>query len=117
MADLLDIAAAAASLDVSERTIRREIAAGRLAVVKIRGRIKLHPAEISRYIAANTTCRSAAEEPITKSACSLPVVGLRELLRIDGTRRSLRHAIASESQIIALAERRASGSKKPYNAG
>lgn len=117
MADLLDIPAAAATLDVSERTIRREIAAGRLAVVKIRGRIKLHPAELSRYITDNTTCRSAAEAPASKSACSLPVVGLRELLRIDGMRRSSRPAIASESQIIALAERRASGSKKPSNAG
>ena len=117
MADLLDIPAAAATLDVSERTVRREIAAGRLAVVKIRGRIKLHPAEITRYIAANTTCRSAAEAPATKSACSLPVVGLRELLRIGATRRSSRLATASESQIIAVADRRASGSTKPSSVG
>ena len=57
---LLTPSAFAAQLQVSARTVRREIADGRLAAVRIRGLLRIEPAEAARYIAAarEAACQS-----------------------------------------------------------
>ena len=47
---LLTIQEAADRLRVSQRTLRREIADGRLAFVKLRSRVLIEPSELDRYI-------------------------------------------------------------------
>jgi excisionase family DNA binding protein len=49
MSELLTIAQAAQALNVSARTVQREIAARRLKVVKVRGATRLAVDELARY--------------------------------------------------------------------
>ena len=63
---LLTIAQAAEHLAVSARSVEREIAAGKLAVVTIRGRVRIDPAELQAYILRqqtrrNTSCQHSSE--------------------------------------------------------
>ena len=62
---------AASLLSVSRRTVEREIASGRLAVVQIRGARRIDPAEIERYISMLTVTR-AAPCPSTKTDMGRP---------------------------------------------
>jgi excisionase family DNA binding protein len=71
---LLTLPAAAAQLGVSPRTLEREIAAGRLAVVRIRRARRVEQAEIERYIAAGRqACRSGSAETVGRCASPLAV--------------------------------------------
>lgn len=47
---LLTLPAAAARLSLSRRTLEREIAAGRLAVVQLRGAVRIDENDLSAYI-------------------------------------------------------------------
>lgn len=73
-ADLLTMNDAAKRLGVSVRTVEREVSDGKLAIVRIRSRRKIDPAELDRYIAANQTCQSAREATATKSASAWAAV-------------------------------------------
>jgi excisionase family DNA binding protein len=69
---LFTLAEAAERLRVSVRTVEREAADGRLALVRIRSRRMVDPAELARYIAAASQqaqpCPSANEATATKCA-------------------------------------------------
>lgn len=74
---LLTLAEAADRLRVSVRTIEREAADGRLALVRIRSRRMIDPFELARYI--------AAAEPLTRDVILFAALtGLRrsEILRL-----------------------------------
>lgn len=82
MTTLLTLPQAAQRLGVSVRTVEREAADGRLALVRIRSRRMVDPAELTRYIAAassstssptgtSPSCPSASEVIATKSASAL----------------------------------------------
>ena len=58
---LLTLPEAAARCRVSVRTLEREAAEGRLAIIRIRSRRLIEPAELDRYIAASRECPSAAK--------------------------------------------------------
>jgi excisionase family DNA binding protein len=49
---LLSLRELQAYLGVSERTIRREVAAGRLLAVKIGRQVRFDPPDVARYVAA-----------------------------------------------------------------
>lgn len=55
---LLTLPAAAERLSLSRRTIEREIAAGRLAVVQIRGAVRIDEADLEAYIQQSRTTRA-----------------------------------------------------------
>lgn len=99
---------------VSARTIRREIAAGRIKVLRLRGRVRVTSAAWGEYL---QQCRSVATVEPMRPDYSLPVDDLADLLRLTGTRRSGRRAPASGSQIVELAAHRATRSRKPSSAG
>ena len=75
---LLTITEAAQRLRVSVRTLEREAKDGRIAIVHIRSRRMIEPAELLRYIAANQTaeppCPSASGATATKSASASAAV-------------------------------------------
>lgn len=81
MTTLLTLPQAAQRLGVSVRTVEREAADGRLALVRIRSRRMVDPAELTRYIAAASSstssptgtpsCPSASEVIATRSASAL----------------------------------------------
>jgi excisionase family DNA binding protein len=50
---LLTVAQAATQLNVSEKTIRRRISSGEIAVVRIGSAIRIHPKELQRYLTVN----------------------------------------------------------------
>ena len=68
---MLTLADAARLLKVSERTIRREIADGRLVALQVRGAIRIEPTELARYIAAarGSACPSAKSATDGKFDC------------------------------------------------
>lgn len=70
---LLTLAEAAERLRVSVRTVEREAKDGRIAIVRIRSRRMIDPAELLRYIAANQTTaptRSAAGDATATRAAA-----------------------------------------------
>jgi excisionase family DNA binding protein len=74
---LLTIVEASQRLRVSVRTVEREAKDGRLAIVHIRSRRMIEPAELLRYIAANQStaapCQSENEATATRSASASAV--------------------------------------------
>ena len=83
VADLLTIAETAERLRVSARTVEREIAAGRLACVRIRSRRLVDPADLAAYIAASReqTWQSGSAGTDTRSEyASVVVAALSGLL-------------------------------------
>lgn len=78
MPALLTLAEAAQHLRVSLRTVEREAAQGHLAVVRIRSRRMIAPAELTRYIAAHQApaCQSANEAIDTKCASASAAVNV-----------------------------------------
>jgi excisionase family DNA binding protein len=72
--ELMTLPEAAERLRVSVRSVEREIAAGRLALVRVRSRRLIQAAELTRYIAALTPCQSANEATATKSASASAAV-------------------------------------------
>lgn len=75
---LLTLPEAAEQLRVSVRTVEREHAAGRLALVRIRTRRFVAVAELARYIAARgeeaPPCQSASEATATRCASASAAV-------------------------------------------
>ena len=67
---LLTLPEASARLRVSVRTLEREAAEGRLAIIRIRSRRLIEPAELDRYLAAQRVapCPSDARETAGRSA-------------------------------------------------
>lgn len=81
---LLTVSEAAERLRVSVRTVEREAAAGRIALVRIRSRRLIDQAELARYIAGQQegACRYASEEIAIRSAsASAAVSALSALCR------------------------------------
>lgn len=70
---LLTLREAAARLRVSVRTVERECADGRLAIVRVRSRRLIDPAELDRYIAASQViaCPSAEKATAGRSVLAL----------------------------------------------
>lgn len=99
---------------VSARTIRREILAGKLKAKRLRGRVIILPAAWEEYL---QQCPSVAMERDTKPAFSMPADDLAALLGLTGTRRNGRREHVGGSKIVALAEARATRSRKPSTAG
>jgi len=58
---LLTLTAAAERLALSRRTLEREIAAGRLAVVRIRGAVRVAQSDIEAYIIRSRRYRQPSE--------------------------------------------------------
>lgn len=104
----------AARVDVSEKTLKRDAAEGKLVTTRIRGRVRIAPQDWEDYL---QRCRSAATARDGKSEFSTAGVGLAKLLRLDKTPLRLKAGSASGSTIIELDERRATRSKKQSSAG
>jgi excisionase family DNA binding protein len=66
---MLTIAAAARQLAVSERTLRREIADGRLPAVRVRSMYRIRPEDLAAYLARLPACRSEEKATDGKFAC------------------------------------------------
>ena len=113
----LAIPQAAAEIGVSAKTLRREIADGRIPIVRARSRVLVLRSDLTAYLEARRKCQSAATVAPGKPAFSPPGRGLAELLRLARTRSSGRGAPAGGSRIIVLAERRPIHSKKRSSAG
>ena len=114
---VLTLHEAAARARVSIKTLGREIAAGKLSVLRIRGCTRILAADLDAYLTSARRCLSAATAPNSRPECSSLGVGLAALLGLDGTLRSGRGATARRSTIIALDARRPTASKKPSSAG
>lgn len=114
--NVLTIGEAAQRLGVSTRTVRREIAAGRLVVIKIRGCVRIASEDLDQYI-RGSRCQSVATVEDMRPAYSLPADDLADLLGLTATRRSGRRAPDSGSMIVELAERRATRSRRRSTAG
>jgi excisionase family DNA binding protein len=78
--DLYTVEQVAAKLDVSPKTIRREIAAGKLVPTRIRSAVRIAPADFEEYKKA---CRSVATARDGKYDFSTGDVDLAGLLRLD----------------------------------
>lgn len=76
MIEQIEWVACAERLRVSARTVEREIAAGRLACVRIRSRRLIDPVDLAAYIAASReqTCRSESAGTDTRSEYASAVV-------------------------------------------
>lgn len=68
---MLTLRAAAAQLAVSERTIRREIADGRLLAIRVRGCFRIRPEDLAAYLDAQ--CQSAKSATAGKFDCASAV--------------------------------------------
>lgn len=70
---LLTLAEVAERLRVSVRTVEREAADGRLAIIRVRSRRFIDPAELERYIADSQVraCPSESAATAIKSASAL----------------------------------------------
>lgn len=73
IAELLTLAEVAERLRVCVRTVEREIAAHRLALVRVRSKRLIRADDLARYISA-LPCPSASEAPDTKSASASAAV-------------------------------------------
>lgn len=107
----LTLSEAADSLKVSTRTVRREIAAGKIPVVKVRGCIRIEESHLDAYKKANT-CQCVAMVPDGRPASSMGGGDLAKLLGLSGTRRSGKRDTVPGSRIVELAEARAMRSRK-----
>ncbi|HQR23124.1 MAG TPA: excisionase family DNA-binding protein [Burkholderiaceae bacterium] len=71
---MLTLRQVAERLHVSERTVRREIADGRLRAVKLRSLYRIRPEDLQAYLAAQpAACPSATSATDGKSDCALAV--------------------------------------------
>ena len=107
----LPIPAAAAEIGVSPKTLRREIAQGRLAVVRVRSRVLVLRTDLTTYLETHRRCQSAATAPGGKPAFKLLASDLADLLDLGKTRSSGSGASARSSTIIALDAHRKRASK------
>jgi hypothetical protein len=94
---------------VSVSTIKRDIADGRLVATRYRGCTRIAVGDFEDY---RKRCRSAGTVQAGKSVFSTMALDLPKLLGLTETPRNTRGASSKESQIIALADRRATRSKK-----
>lgn len=108
------IAECAAMVKVSPRTIRREIAAGKIKVTKIRSRVRIRAEDWEEY---RRQCQCAVTAGDTKPEFNMPADDLADLLGLTGTRRNGKRAPGSGSRIVELAAHRATRSRKPSTAG
>lgn len=109
--DLLTLDRAAEILGVDRRTLQREIAAGKLPVIEIRGGTRIAPADLEAYIASRRRyrtvepCQSANVVAFPgRSGSSTADDALRKLLGARGrTRRSSARRSAARSSTPASA--------------
>lgn len=115
----LTYAAAAELAGVSVRTIKREVADGRLVPVRIRGCVRILASDLQAYLETRRApaCPSDVTAKAGKRACSTLGVGLAELLGPGRTRSSSSAAPATGSTIVELAGHRATASRKRSSAG
>jgi excisionase family DNA binding protein len=114
ISDLLTLDRAAGILDVDRRTLQREIAAGKLPVIEIRGGTRIAPADLEAYIARNRRyrtvepCQSANVVALPgRSGSDTPDNALRKLLEARGrTRKSSARSSAAASSTTASGARR-----------
>ena len=71
--NLLTLAQAAQSLRISLRTLQREIAAGRIAVVEIRGAVRLAESDLAEYVVRSKVTRA---QQCPSSDIPKPVTGM-----------------------------------------
>ena len=103
----LEVCARKAGVSVS--TIKREIVCGKLVPTRVRGRVKIHPADWEGYL---QQCRSVARGEDGKSGFNMPAGELADLFRAVGTLPNLSAEPATVSRIIALDGARRTRSKK-----
>jgi excisionase family DNA binding protein len=115
----LTIPEVAAALQVSVRTVRREIDAGRLAAVKVRRLVRIPPHELDAYRSRQRihACPSAATAKAGKLEFSTLGVGLAARLGPGRMRSTSSGSPATGSPIIELAARRGTASRKRSSAG
>lgn len=107
----LTLAQVANRLQVSARTVRREIDDGRLPAARVRGIMRIDPADLAVYFEEQkAACRSAATEIAGRSDYG-PVVAdaLNELFpraRPAGTRKRSRLLSAAASSTVRLVSSR-----------
>lgn len=82
---LLTKAEAALLARVSEKTIAREIAAGRIPATRIRGAVRIAHADLEEYL---RQCRSVATVEVGKFAYSMPAGGFKSRWPVQSTRPS-----------------------------
>lgn len=70
---MLTLRDAARALQVSERTLRREIADGRLRAVRLRSLYRIRPEDLATYLAEHAACPSATSATAGKFDCVLAV--------------------------------------------
>jgi excisionase family DNA binding protein len=114
MSALLSLAECAEDAQVSEKTLRREVADGRLPVIRIRGRIRIAREAWEGYL---QQCQSANTVTVGKPEFSLPGADLVKLLALDRMPFRGKGSSGEESTIVSLAERRTTRSRKPSSAG
>lgn len=107
---MLTVAQAADQVGVSEKTLRREIADGRLATTRIRGCIRIAEHDLGEYL---KQCRSESTATAGRSEYSMPGLGLAKLLGLEPTPSTLSESGNPGSRIVRLDARRATRSKKP----
>jgi excisionase family DNA binding protein len=114
MSEEFTIAECAAKAKVSARTIRREIADGKIRFSKVRGCIRITAEAWEEY---RRQCQYVATAEDTKPAFNMPADDLAALLGLTGTPRNGKRATATGSRIVELAAHRATRSRKPSTVG
>jgi hypothetical protein len=104
----------AAKAKVSPRTLRREILAGNLVATRIRGAVRISPADWEEYL---KKCRSVVTEKDGRYEFSTAVVDLPVLLRLGKTRCSSRADGASKPTTGERVVRLPTQSRKHSTAG
>ena len=108
MTELYTIERCAEMADVSESTIKRDIAEGKLTATRIRGAVRISPSDWEEYL---KKCRSVHTEEAGKFGCNTLGVGLAARLGLTETPRNSSAGSSSRSRIVELAARRAIRSK------
>jgi excisionase family DNA binding protein len=119
MSKLLTLQEVAEQLRVSPRTVKREIAAGELPTVPVRGCTRILASDLDAYLQAKrkTACPFVPTVKAGRHAFEVVAMPLRELLGPGRTRSNSKGARAHASKIVELAEARLSRSKKRSLAG
>ena len=112
MSELLTVEQCATKAQCSPRSIKRQILAGRLKVVRIGSLVRIRPSDWEEYL-----CRSGATAPAGKSASSTVAEDIVRLLQHVPTPTSLKRGYDSSSTILELAGYRNTRSRKGSKGG
>jgi len=118
--NVLTIAEVAAHLRVSDRTVKREIAAGELKAIRIRGCIRIAPSDLDTYLhkrRITPSCPSDVTAKAGRRVSGTLGVRLKELLGPGRTRSSSSVVSVRDSKIVALDDHRSTRLRKRSSGG